>query len=76
MQSKRKKSTKPKISIRTLTITDYHYPVNYGHYTNFVPFIRLRGNWLTKAGFQTGQKIKVLVSKKRLIIIPKKKNEL
>ena len=58
MQSNRKKRIKPKIRARTFTITDYHYPVNFGHDTNFVPFIRLRGKWLKNAGFYIGQEIK------------------
>lgn len=70
MQSKRKKRTKPKKRIRTFTIVDCHYPIEYGHYTSFVPFIRLRGKWLEKAGFNIGQRIKVYVSKKRLLITP------
>lgn len=61
---------KPKIRARTFTVTDYHYPVNFGHGTNYVPFIRLRGKWLKKAGFYIGQKIKVYIFKNRLIIVP------
>ncbi|WP_040611246.1 SymE family type I addiction module toxin [Odoribacter laneus] len=70
MQSKQKNRIKPKIRARTFTITDYHYPVNFGHDTNFVPFIRLRGKWLKEASFHIGQKIKVYILKNRLIIVP------
>lgn len=70
MQSKQKNRIKPKIRARTFTITDYHYPVNFGHDTNFAPFIRLRGKWLKEAGFHIGQKIKVYILKNRLIIVP------
>lgn len=72
MQSKQKKRIKPKIRARTFTITDYHYPVNFGHDISFVPFIRLRGKWLKKAGFYISQEIKVYIFKERLIIVPKK----
>ena len=75
MQSKRKKRTKPKISIKTFTVTDTYYPSQWGG-GKIVPFIRLRGEWLNKIGFKIGQKLKVIISKKRLVIIPKKKNEL
>ncbi len=71
MQSNRKKRIKPKKCIKTFTIVDCHYPIEYGHDTSFAPFIRLRGKWLEKAGFYIGQKIKVYISNKRLLIIPK-----
>lgn len=74
MQSKQKKRMKPKIRARTFTVTDYHYPVNFGHDTNFVPFIRLRGKWLKNAGFYIGQEIKVYIFKERLIIVPKNRH--
>lgn len=38
--------------------------------TRIVPKILLCGNWLEKAGFQTGQRIRVVCSKKQLIITP------
>lgn len=75
MQSKRKKRIKPKKRIRTFTIIDSHYPVDYGHNTNFVPFIRLRGKWLRKAGFYIGQQIKVYIFKERLIIVPNNRHQ-
>ncbi len=59
----------PKIRTRTFTIVEETYRLTYGE-LSFVPFIRLRGKWLTKAGFHIGQKIKVYIFKNRLIIVP------
>lgn len=70
MQSKQKKRMKPKIRAGTFTVTDYHYPVNFGHVVSFVPFIRLQGKWLKIAGFYIEQEIKVCLFKDRLIIVP------
>lgn len=75
MQSKRKKRIKPKKRIRTFTIIDCYYPIEYGHNTSFVPFIRLRGKWLKEAGFYIGQQIKVYIFKERLIIVPKNRHQ-
>jgi hypothetical protein len=38
--------------------------------TRIVPSILLCGVWLQKAGFKTGQRVKVQYSKKQLIITP------
>lgn len=38
--------------------------------TRIVPKIMLCGNWLEKAGFKTGKRIKVTCSNKQLIITP------
>lgn len=38
-----------------------------------MPFLRLQGRWLGRAGFPIGTKVRVLVSAKRLIIEAKEK---
>lgn len=35
-----------------------------------VPYLRLRGRWLERAGFAIGGKVKIDVSERRLIIEP------
>ena len=43
-------------------------------YLNDKPYIRLSGKWLEKSGFNVGDKIKVKVKHKALIIEPKKED--
>lgn len=35
-----------------------------------VPFLRLQGYWLQKAGFVIGQRVCVQVSEQRIVIVP------
>ena len=35
-----------------------------------IPYLRLRGRWLGRAGFPIGRKVKIYVSEGRLIIEP------
>lgn len=39
-------------------------------WTQYVPFLRLRGRWLAQAGFAIGDDVEVLVEPGRLIITP------
>ncbi|WP_367881196.1 SymE family type I addiction module toxin [uncultured Bacteroides sp.] len=74
MQSKQKKRIKTNIQRRTFTVTGETRRLAYSR-LSFVPFIRLRGIWLKNAGFYIGQKIKVHISKNRLVITPEKHNK-
>ncbi len=74
MQSNIKNKSKTNIQTRTFTITEENRLLTNGS-SILVPFIRLRGLWLKKAGFYIGQKIKVCISENRLIITPKKQNK-
>lgn len=63
-----------KIHIRNVTV--------YGHFSSrkwskdaFFPQIRLIGKWLRDAGFEVEDKIKIVVSKKCLVIVPDEKNQ-
>jgi len=39
-------------------------------WTQFVPFLRLRGRWLERAGFAIGDDVQVVVEPGRLVITP------
>ena len=39
-------------------------------WTQFAPFLRLRGRWLEQAGFAIGDDVEVVVEPGRLIITP------
>lgn len=52
---------------RELTIS-YDWQSRVSGYGSFVPSIRLRGEWLERAGFEIGQKVCVDVQEDRLII--------
>lgn len=54
--------------MRTLTVSKLFRPLKWN--TQFVPFIRLGGNWLTQAGFNPGEKVTVRVENGALIIEP------
>lgn len=41
-----------------------------GHPRSDVPYLRMRGRWLERAGFAIGQRVKVDVDQRRLIIEP------
>ncbi|WP_349607158.1 SymE family type I addiction module toxin [Cupriavidus sp. DF5525] len=59
--------------VRTLKTGRTSYPVASGGSNNFtglraIPWIRLRGVWLEKAGFSVGQLLKVKVQDKKVVI--------
>lgn len=59
--------------VRTLKTGRTSYPVAPGGSNNFtglraIPWIRLRGVWLEKAGFSVGQLLKVKVQHKKVVI--------
>ncbi|MBO9565727.1 MAG: SymE family type I addiction module toxin [Niastella sp.] len=60
-------------SIRTLTISTLSYPGSSGEYYH-VPWIRLHGRWLERAGFKSDQKVKVVTLKGIILIVPDKPN--
>lgn len=58
----------PPNDMRTLTISKLFRPLKWR--TQFVPWIRLSGNWLAMAGFNPGEKVTVRVENGSLIIAP------
>ncbi len=59
--------------MRTVKIGRTYFPVVPGSSNGFtglrtIPWIRLRGVWLEKAGFNVGQSLKVKVLRKRVVI--------
>ncbi|MGN5480003.1 SymE family type I addiction module toxin [Cupriavidus basilensis] len=61
------------LPIRTVKISRTYFPVVAGSTNGFtglraIPWIRLRGVWLEKAGFNVGQSLKVKVHRKRIVI--------
>lgn len=58
---------------RTLTITGCRYVYQlHGHWPRppEVPYLRLRGYWLQRAGFSAGQRVKVQVADGCITIVP------
>ncbi len=59
--------------VRTIRISRTQFPVVPGKSNNFtglrtIPWIRLRGVWLERAGFGVGQSLKVKVQRKRIVM--------
>ncbi|WP_233527987.1 SymE family type I addiction module toxin [Cupriavidus sp. Agwp_2] len=59
--------------VRTIKISRTQFPVVPGKSNNFtglrtIPWIRLRGVWLERAGFSVGQSLKVRVQRQRIVI--------
>ena len=59
--------------VRTIKTGRIFYPVAPGGNNGFtglraIPWIRLRGVWLEKAGFSVGQLLKVKVGHKKVVI--------
>lgn len=53
---------------RTLTVSRLFRPLRWQ--TQFVPFLRIAGNWFADAGFHPGEKVTVRVENGALIIEP------
>lgn len=58
-----------KESIRTLKISDFPGGGSYLKYRP-VPFIRIAGRWVEKAGFQVGESVQVVTIKDMILIVP------
>jgi hypothetical protein len=54
--------------MKTLTVSKLFRPLRWK--TQFVPFIRISGNWLALAGFHPGSHVTVRVEGGSLIITP------
>ncbi|MBF6991116.1 SymE family type I addiction module toxin [Cupriavidus sp. IK-TO18] len=59
--------------VRTIKISRTQFPAVPSNSNNFtglrtIPWIRLRGLWLERAGFSVGQSLKVRVQHKRIVI--------
>ncbi|WP_116296147.1 SymE family type I addiction module toxin [Cupriavidus taiwanensis] len=59
--------------VRTIKISRTQFPVVPDSSNNFtglrtIPWIRLRGVWLERAGFGVGQSLKVQVQHKKVVI--------
>ncbi|WP_354674954.1 SymE family type I addiction module toxin [Cupriavidus alkaliphilus] len=59
--------------VRTIKISRTQFPVVPSRSNNFtglrtIPWIRLRGVWLERAGFSVGQTLKVRVQRQRIVI--------
>ncbi|WP_258234660.1 type I toxin-antitoxin system SymE family toxin [Cupriavidus pinatubonensis] len=61
------------LPVRTVKISRTYFPAVPGSTNDFtglraIPWIRLRGVWLERAGFNVGQSLKVKVRRKRIVI--------
>lgn len=54
-------------AVRQYTIEEYLYPSR-----SRVPYLRIKGNWLAKSGFQPGQKVHIIPLQELLIVCPGK----
>jgi len=54
-------------------MTDIHYAkiISEARMSNYVPFIRLRGKWLMRAGFESGNQISIEIGEPGTLIIRK-----
>lgn len=60
--------------MKTLTVSKLFRPLKWK--TQFVPFIRISGNWLAMAGFHPGSHVTVRVENGSLIITPATREDL
>lgn len=60
--------------MKTLTVSKLFRPLRWK--TQFVPFIRISGNWLAMAGFHPGTHVTVRVENGSLIITPATREDL
>lgn len=60
--------------MKTLTVSKLFRPLRWKE--QFVPFIRMSGNWLTMAGFHPGTHVTVRVENGSLIITPATREDL
>ncbi|WP_350404408.1 SymE family type I addiction module toxin [Pseudomonas sp. W17] len=60
----------PKTERFATIAADVYPPLGDSEYPQhrLVPWLRLRGHWLQQAGFEVNQKIRIEVSKNRLVI--------
>ncbi|MDS9877081.1 SymE family type I addiction module toxin [Pseudomonas protegens] len=60
----------PKTERFATIAADFYPPLGDAEYPQhrLVPWLRLRGHWLQQAGFEVNQKIRIAVSKNRLVI--------
>ncbi|WP_236202960.1 SymE family type I addiction module toxin [Pseudomonas protegens] len=60
----------PKTERFATIAADFYPPLGDVEYPQhrLVPWLRLRGHWLQQAGFEVNQKIRIAVSKNRLVI--------
>lgn len=54
--------------MKTITVSKLFRPLKWK--SQFVPFIRVSGNWLAMAGFHPGEQVTVRVENGALIIEP------
>ena len=67
------KCPSPERKIRRLRVHESWYPQLANDFNPYagvrvIPWIQLRGQWLSRAGFAIGQQLKVRVYRKRLVI--------
>ncbi|QQZ42327.1 type I toxin-antitoxin system SymE family toxin [Pseudomonas sp. SK3(2021)] len=64
------RATLPKTERFATIAADFYPPLDDAEYPRHrrVPWLRLRGHWLQQAGFAVNQKIRIQVSKNRLVI--------
>ena len=58
-------------SERKSTVTEKRQARAWGSYVD-VPEVRIVGKWLAEAGFKPGQKVRIEVHKKKLVLVPVK----
>ncbi|MCD8179274.1 MAG: type I toxin-antitoxin system SymE family toxin [Tannerellaceae bacterium] len=53
---------------RTLTLLRYNLRCNEREHKSTIPAVTLAGKWMYEAGFRSGQKIRIIVQERELII--------